>query len=68
MEPLAWPLQGRAAEDIYLTAQSRNNADHYPLLAGQALRLLKRGPSATEIVAELAAEAEACMQRFCGST
>jgi nitronate monooxygenase len=51
-KPLTWPLQGLAADDIYAESKKRNLADYYPLLAGQGLRLLKRGQSATDIVNE----------------
>jgi nitronate monooxygenase len=42
-KPLAWPLQGLAADDIYAESRKQNKTDYYPLLAGQGLRLLKRG-------------------------
>jgi NAD(P)H-dependent flavin oxidoreductase YrpB (nitropropane dioxygenase family) len=67
-EPLPWPLQGVAAEDFYTEAQARGEADWFPLLAGQGLRLLKRGQSAGEIVAELVAEAGAVFERLRGTT
>jgi nitronate monooxygenase len=56
-KPLAWPLQGLAADDIYTESRTRNLADHYPLLAGQGLRLLKRGQSAADIVKETVSSA-----------
>ncbi|HEY7079680.1 MAG TPA: nitronate monooxygenase [Nitrososphaeraceae archaeon] len=56
--PLAWPFQALAAEDIYLYSQTHYNADYFPLLAGQELRLLKSGQSATEIVEEIISEAK----------
>jgi nitronate monooxygenase len=65
-EPLPWPLQGIAAEEIYTEAQACGEADWFPLLAGQGLRLLKRGQSAGEIVAELVAEAGAVFERLRG--
>jgi hypothetical protein len=36
-QPLAWPFQAIAADDIYATAQKQNNADYFPLLAGQGV-------------------------------
>lgn len=65
-EPLAWPLQGMAAEDIYRTASAQGIADYFPLLAGQGLRLLKGGQGAAEIVVELIAEAKANLSRLAG--
>jgi nitronate monooxygenase len=38
-KPLAWPLQALAADDIYAAAQKQNNADYFPLLAGQRVDL-----------------------------
>jgi nitronate monooxygenase len=57
LEPLAWPFQALAADDIYLYSHTHNNADYFPLLAGQELRLLKSGQSAAEIVEEIILEA-----------
>ena len=42
--PLAWPLQRTAAGDIYEAAQSSGDRDLYPLLGGQATRLLRARP------------------------
>lgn len=56
-KPLAWPLQGLAADDIYSESRSQNLADYYPLLAGQGLRLLKRDQTASEIVNEIVSTA-----------
>jgi nitronate monooxygenase len=57
LEPLPWPFQALAADDIYLNAHVSNNADYFPLLAGQELRMLKRGQTAAEIVEEIISEA-----------
>src|ERR1051325_3724266 len=40
-QPLAWPFQALAADDIYAAAQKQNNADYFPLLAGQGVGLVK---------------------------
>lgn len=56
IRPLAWPLQGIAADDIYRQAQLKNNADYFPILAGQGLRLLREEHAAAEIVEELVRE------------
>jgi nitronate monooxygenase len=63
-EPLAWPLQRLAADDIYRAASAQGMADYFPVLTGQGLRLLKRGQGAAEIVAELVAEAKANLSRL----
>jgi nitronate monooxygenase len=57
-EPLAWPLQALAADDIYSTARSTNNTEYYPLLAGQGLRIVKNRheESASSILTELVKE------------
>ena len=36
LKPLPWPFQPLAADDIYLYSQTHNNADYFPLLAGQS--------------------------------
>jgi nitronate monooxygenase len=41
VKPLAWPLQGIAADDIYRQAVIKNEADYFPILAGQGLGLLR---------------------------
>jgi nitronate monooxygenase len=56
IRPLAWPLQGVAADDIYRQAQLKNNADYFPILAGQGLRLLREEHAAAEIIEELVRE------------
>lgn len=60
-EPLAWPLQTLAAGDIYAAALSRDDADYYPLYAGQGARLLKDTQDAATIVDDLIAEAQATL-------
>ncbi|HSF51945.1 MAG TPA: nitronate monooxygenase [Nitrososphaeraceae archaeon] len=57
INPLPWPLQWFAAEDIYQSSLNNNNADYYPLLAGQGLRILESIQSASEIVEEIVNEA-----------
>ena len=56
-EPLAWPLQTLAAGDIYAAALSRDDADYFPLYAGQGVRLLKDMQGAVDVIEELVAEA-----------
>lgn len=56
IRPLAWPLQGVAADDIYRQAQLKNNADYFPILAGQGLRLLGEEQAAAAIIEELVRE------------
>jgi nitronate monooxygenase len=56
IRPLAYPLQGIIADDIYRQARLKNNADYFPILAGQGLRLLgeeQQRISAADIVQEL---------------
>jgi nitronate monooxygenase len=60
-EPLPWPLQRFAAEDIYRAATERGDEQHFPLLAGQGLRPLRDGQRAGEIVAEIAEQAAAVL-------
>jgi nitronate monooxygenase len=58
-QPLAWPFQALAADDIYAAAQKQNNADYFPLLAGQGVGLLKgiQKYNAERIIQELVTEA-----------
>jgi len=64
-QPLAWPLQALAADDIYATAQKQNNADYFPLLAGQGVGLLKgKQQSAEEIIQELVVEANEALSKL----
>lgn len=56
IRPLAWPLQGIVADDIYRQAELKNNADYFPILAGQGLRLFQEERAAFEIVEELVRE------------
>jgi len=54
IRPLAWPLQSIAADDIFRQAALKNNADYFPILAGQGLRLLlDEQQTSTDIVEEL---------------
>jgi NAD(P)H-dependent flavin oxidoreductase YrpB (nitropropane dioxygenase family) len=65
---LAWPLQALATGDIYKTAQTRGEAEYFPLLASQGLRLSKRNQSATEIIEEIVAQANKIISRLTGTT
>lgn len=58
LEPLTWPLQRFVANDIYENAQTKDNANYYPLYSGQALRMLKRNQSAEEVINEIMIEAK----------
>ncbi|HEX6280785.1 MAG TPA: nitronate monooxygenase [Nitrososphaera sp.] len=54
IRPLAWPLQGIVADDIYKQAELKNNADYFPILAGQGLRILREEQqTAAKIVEQL---------------
>ena len=65
-QPLAWPFQALAADDIYATAQKQNNADYFPLLAGQGVGLLrkKQKQNAEEIIQELVTEANETLSKL----
>lgn len=65
--PLAYPLQGAAAMDIYLAAAAANRAEFFPLWAGQGLRLLSDGQAAAQIVAEVVDQAVAVIARLEGA-
>ncbi len=58
-QPLAWPFQALAADDIYAATQKQNNADYFALLAGQGVGLLKDNQkyNAEGIIQEMVTEA-----------
>ena len=58
LEPLTWPLQRFVANDIYENAQTKDNANYYPLYSGQALHMLKRNQSAEEVINEIMIDAK----------
>ncbi|HYZ50729.1 MAG TPA: nitronate monooxygenase [Nitrososphaeraceae archaeon] len=64
--PLAWPFQALAADDIYAAAQKQNNADYFPLLAGQGVGLLKDNQkyNAEEIIQELVTQANHTLSKY----
>lgn len=70
IRPLAWPLQGIVADDIYRQAELRNNADYFPILAGQGLRLLReeqqQQTTAADIVKELVRETVQVIETLAG--
>jgi nitronate monooxygenase len=55
--PLAWPLQGAAAGDIYGASQAADEDEYSPLWAGQGVGLLTQEQGAAEIIEEIVAEA-----------
>ena len=65
-QPLSWPFQALAADDIYATAQKQNNADYFPLLAGQGVGLLKGNQkyNAEGIIQELVTEANQTLSKL----
>ena len=65
-QPLAWPFQALAADDIYAAAQKQNNADYFPLLAGQGVGLLKGNQkyNAEGIIQELMTEANETLSKL----
>ena len=65
-QPLAWPFQALAADDIYAAAQKQNNADYFPLLAGQGVGLLKGNQkyNAEGIIQELVTEANQTLSKL----
>lgn len=58
LEPLRWPLQRFITNDIYENAQTKDDANYYPLYSGQGLRMLKRNQSAEEVVNEIMIQAK----------
>jgi nitronate monooxygenase len=50
-------LQTRAAQDVVEEARRRGDGDHFPLLAGQGVGLIRNLPGAAEVVEEIVREA-----------
>ncbi len=65
IEPLPFPLQGQVIADVFAAALARGDADYFPLQAGQGLRLLKDNQSASDIIAEVIADARAIISQWC---
>jgi nitronate monooxygenase len=42
VNPLPWPIQDKAADDIYEAAKKKGNSQYAPSYAGQGLRLLEK--------------------------
>ena len=58
LQPLRWPLQRFVTNDIYENAQTKDDANYYPLYSGQGLRMLKRNQSAEEVINEIMIQAK----------
>jgi nitronate monooxygenase len=57
--PVLPPLvQTNAAQDVYVAAFVQSDGEYYPMLAGQAVGLIKDVPSAAEVVRAIMVEAE----------
>jgi nitronate monooxygenase len=57
--PVLPPLvQTNAAQDVYVAALTKGDAEHYPMLAGQSCGLIADLPSAADVVSAVMAEAE----------
>ena len=61
LEPLGWPLQRLLANDIYENAQTKDDANYYPLYSGQGLRMLKGNQSAAEVINDIIMQAKECL-------
>ncbi len=63
--PLSWPFQALAADDIYNTAQLQNEPDFFPLTAGQSIGgINERQQKASEIVKEIILQANEVLDRL----
>lgn len=63
--PLSWPFQALAADDIYNAAQLQNNPDFFPLTAGQSVGgINEREQKASEIVEEIIVQAKEVLDRL----
>jgi len=57
LEPLTWPLQRFVANDVYENAQTKDNANYYPLFILDRLYACLKEMSAEEIINEIMIEA-----------
>lgn len=62
--PAGWGPQRAITEDIFSAAVGRDDPEHAPLYAGQALRLLEGDQPAAEIVSEVVEAAERVLARL----
>lgn len=66
-EPLAYPRQRAAAQDIYAAGRERDDPDHSQMLAGQGLRLLEdEEVGAAEVVERVVREADEVIRGLSG--
>jgi len=61
--PVLPPLvQRAAANDIYIAALKQGDAEHYPMMCGQSVGLIRDLPGAAEVVQAIVREARAVLQ------
>lgn len=61
--PLPWPHQAVAAADLYRAAATGNQGEISPLLAGQGAGLARLDQSASDVVDEIASEAQQVLRQ-----
>jgi nitronate monooxygenase len=57
-------LQSALAQSIYAAAKRTNQADYFPLYAGQSAGIIHDLPGAAEVVAAIVEEARAVLARL----
>src|SRR5262249_13316581 len=61
--PVLPPLvQRAAANDIYIAALKQGDAEHYPMMCGQSVGLIRDLPGAAEVIQAIVREARAVLQ------
>jgi nitronate monooxygenase len=54
-------VQRNAASDVYIAALKQNDAEYYPMMAGQSVGLINDLPGAAEVVETIVREARAVL-------
>jgi nitronate monooxygenase len=62
--PLPWPWQSVAAQDLYQAAAAADDAECFPLLAGQVGALCRPDQEARDVVRDLVEQAAAVLDRL----
>jgi nitronate monooxygenase len=65
--PVLPPLaQRNAAQDVYAAAFRKGDREHFPMLAGQSLGIIRDLPGAADVVRSIVEEAEHVLARLSG--
>jgi NAD(P)H-dependent flavin oxidoreductase YrpB (nitropropane dioxygenase family) len=60
-------LQANAAQDIYTAAFMKGDGEHFPMLAGQSMGIIRDLPGAADVVRSVMNEAQRVVERLGGT-